>query len=293
MSTNFAVETAVESLGDGRYGVAFSHDWWVHVGPNGGIPAALVTRACIAEANLDGGARVPRTLTVHYLAPAVAGPAEVSVTVERAGAGVSFLSARIRQGDRLVANAVAALAGPRAEPYAFDELPVPVPPPPDACPVLDYPDREDGPVALRERWDTRHGIGPAALGHAAAAPPDRIGETDATSGGWMRLAEPVPLDHVVIAAMADAWLPPVLALAGRPRVVVPTVELTVHFRHDDVARYAPDSWFLGEFRTRAVAEGFLEEDGEIRGPDGRLVAMSRQLAVMTPFEMATARKAAR
>jgi len=34
------------------------------------------------------------------------------------------------------------------------------------------------------------------------------------------------------------------------------------------------------FRTRVVHEGFLEEDGEIWSRDGRLLAQSRQLAIL-------------
>jgi len=39
-------------------------------------------------------------------------------------------------------------------------------------------------------------------------------------------------------------------------------------------------WLRCRFTTRFVSGGFLEEDGEIWDGDGRLVAQSRQLALV-------------
>jgi len=62
---------------------------------------------------------------------------------------------------------------------------------------------------------------------------------------------------------------------------IPTVDLTVHFRETlPLAGARPDDWTLATFRTRVVREGFLEEDGELWSRDGRLLAHSRQLAVL-------------
>jgi acyl-CoA thioesterase len=44
----------------------------------------------------------------------------------------------------------------------------------------------------------------------------------------------------------------------------------------------PDDFVLGEFRTRTIAQGFLEEDGELWTATGELLAQSRQLAIMLP-----------
>jgi acyl-CoA thioesterase len=84
---------------------------------------------------------------------------------------------------------------------------------------------------------------------------------------------------MLLAAMADAWLPPVFSRASE-RFGVPTIDLTIHFRR----RVLPDDdWFLVRFRTRSSIEGFLEEDGEIWSRPGQLVAQSRQLALVIPL----------
>jgi hypothetical protein len=49
-----------------------------------------------------------------------------------------------------------------------------------------------------------------------------------------------------------------------------------------MAGLEPDDFVLGRFRTRTVAEGFLEEDGELWTTTGVLLAQSRQLAIMLP-----------
>ena len=62
---------------------------------------------------------------------------------------------------------------------------------------------------------------------------------------------------------------------------VPTIDLTVHLRHPVTD---PSGWCLVVFQTRLVANGYLEEDGEVWSEDGRLLAHSRQLAVALPME---------
>ena len=63
---------------------------------------------------------------------------------------------------------------------------------------------------------------------AVGAPPF-TGADEAVTGGWLRFAEPRPLDAAALAMYADAWLP-----APFPRLTAPagapTIDLTVHFR---------------------------------------------------------------
>jgi len=83
----------------GRFAVTFDPSFDAPGGPNGGYLAGVVLRAM--QASLEGEPRRLRSLTLHYLRPPRPGPGEVEVVAERTGRGLTTLSARVRQGDRL------------------------------------------------------------------------------------------------------------------------------------------------------------------------------------------------
>jgi len=129
-------------------------------------------------------------------------------------------------------------------------------------------------IPMRGRFEERWAIGsrPWAAGAKALA------------GGWIRLAEPRPLDAPLVAALTDAWPPAVFSHLelGALEGGVPTVDLTVHFRAPLPPPGAgPHDWVLAVFRSREARQGFVEEDGEIWSRDGVLLAQSRQLAVVS------------
>ncbi len=84
------------------------------------------------------------------------------------------------------------------------------------------------------------------------------------------------VDDVLLAAIPDSWPPAVFARLEVP-IGVPTIELTIHFRGVPSGESA---WSLVRFRTLEVSAGYLEESGEVWSADGRLLAESRQLAVL-------------
>jgi acyl-CoA thioesterase len=231
---------------------------------NGGYIAAVLTRA--VERVVADPARRPRSLTVHYLAGCGPGPARVSVAVERRGGSMTTLSARMTQGESTVALALAAFARSR-EGLVFQHVPMPEAPPPDEVPGWGI--AAGGPV-FPSNWEYRWCVGAQPFSRAA----------EAVSGGWIRPAQPRILDAPLLAAMADAWIPPVTVLLDRPRGIFPTVDLTVHFRAPlPLAGAAADDFSFAVFRSGVGADGYWESDGVIWSRDGRVLAQARQLAV--------------
>jgi acyl-CoA thioesterase len=169
------------------------------------------------------------------------------------------------QNGKLTALAVAALGTDRPGP-AFAHLVKPAFPDPE-----NLPPRTGGPdIPIRDRYEMRLALGAPAWESAPAG--------EAVTAGWIRLAEAEPLDAHVMAALADAWFPALFTVTTE-RVQVPTVDLTIHFRDESPAAH---EWCLVRFVSRHASHGFVEEDGEIWSRDGRLLAQSRQLALMLP-----------
>lgn len=266
--TRFERDTAVTRADDGAFDVRIDRGWWIVVGPNGGYVAAIVLRAL--EAALADPMRAPRSLTVHYVEPAVEGPARVHVRVERSGRSLSALSARLEQDGRLVALALAAFGRPR-DSLEFQDLQMPEVAPPESLPTDPPPTMRTMP--MRERFETRRALGSIEPGTSARA----------ETGGWLRLAEPHRPDPPALAMFCDAWPPSIRqrqALGAAGLRGVPTIDLTVHFRAPLPAHARPDDFYLCVFRTQTARGGFLEEDGEIWTRDGVLLAQSRQLALL-------------
>ncbi|MBM3676078.1 MAG: thioesterase family protein [Actinobacteria bacterium] len=271
METLFDCETAVTEIADGTYEAEMAPGWWVVRGPNGGYLAAVILRA-LTETVSDP-ARAPRSLTVHYASSAREGRVNLTTVRERVGRSLTTCSCRMEQDGRLVALAVAAFSLPRPG-VEFCDVAMPQVPGPDRIVAVRTP--ADAPPIAR-RYDIRWAIG---------RPPgfdDPPAGTRAVAGGWIRLPEARPVDALLAAAMTDGWIPPMFGRVREP-VVVPTVDLTIHFRAElPHPGLAVDDFVLASFRTNVASDGFLEEDGEIWAPDGTLLAQSRQLATILPL----------
>lgn len=258
----FAAATAVAAQDEGRWTATASEDWFATRGPNGGYLAAIVLRAMREEVADDE--RHPRSLTLHYLRPPVAGPLEITVEVERAGRRLSTLTARVFQDERLCILAIGAFS----EDFEFEAAyadPMPVVPGADEVPVVP---QENALVPIAQRFVVRPALGGSLFSEA----------DEAYTGGWIsfRDGEP-PLDPCALAMLSDAWVPSPFVRTAAP-FGAPTVDLTIHFRAPDL----PADWpVLVAFRSRFAHGGFFEEDGEMWSADGRLLAQSRQLGLMT------------
>jgi acyl-CoA thioesterase len=267
----FGRDTTVEALAPGRYAARIDRSWWIVAGPNGGYVAAIVLRAVVDAAG--GPDRPPRSATFHYLRPPAEGPLEVHVTVERTGRTVTNASARLVQDDRLLVVALVALGGDRDATVSFDDEPG-LPRRPDGATVAMPEDIEfvdvdpERDVPTRSHYDLRWALGDLPFNPGEPA--------RAHTGGWMRLPRTPVVDEVALVAMADAWLPPAFSRMAVP-LAVPTVDLTVHFR----GRPADDSgWVFGEFWSPVARDGYLVEHGRLLDRTGRLLAESRQTAVV-------------
>ena len=90
----------------------------------------------------------------------------------------------------------------------------------------------------------------------------------------MRFLDDEPIDAFGLILVADAF-PPTIFNADLPVAWTPTLEMTTQVRG-----LPEPGWLRCKFSTRFITGGMLEEDGEVWDASGRLVALSRQLALV-------------
>lgn len=257
---SFAADTAVAAAGDGRWRGSIAPEWFGPPGPNGGFIAALILRAIRAE--VGDPERYPRSLTLHYLRPPAAGPAEVEVTVERSGRTAATCSARMRQQGRVTTLALCVLTAGYEPALSWEPAPPAAPPAEQVEPI----GSGHHVPPIFHQLETRNVFGP---------PPFSGGE-EPVSGGWLRAHGGEEMSPELIALYTDAWWPAPFSVMT-DFAPAPTLELTIHFR----ARPDPaDPLALVRFRAEASIDGLFDEQGEVWDRNGRLLAQSRQLALL-------------
>ena len=251
----------------GTFATTLDEGWMQGRGAYGGLVAAGVLRSLMDA--VGDARRRPRTLDIHFCAPARPGPLHLEVNLERAGASVATWTARGRQEDRVVCVATAAFAFPRegAARARFSRLPPPAAPRPEEVP----PVPEDLPLmpAFARFFEYRFCVG---------APPYAAGE-EARLGGWIRLraglGEPPALDAPLVAAFIDAWPPALFSRLDAPRGAA-SVNFTIDF-HAALPRDERGTHVLFSAVSQEGDGGTADEHAALWSEDGTHLASCRQL----------------
>jgi acyl-CoA thioesterase len=257
----FDLEGRVERSADELYNATIT-DRWGALGKraNGGFLLALCVAALREEVPLPD----PLVLSAFFLRPVLAGPAQISTELVRAGRRVATGEAHMSQDGREVVRTVASFTDfAKASGRTLVSGTMPDLPPPRDCvdPLASTP---RGPIGIGARVEVRM---PTTPGWITGAP---TGDTTMTM--WMRWRDGRPTDLWSLPVFVDAAVPAVLELG---EMASSTVELTAHLR----AHPAP-GWVACRASTRFLMDGYHEEDFEIWDSTGVLVAQSRQLALL-------------
>ncbi|MEX2323680.1 MAG: thioesterase family protein [Acidimicrobiia bacterium] len=255
----FSRATAITSSGERSFAAVIPPGWDIVGRVNGGYLMAVAARASAALS----GRPAPVTMTAHFLAPAVAGPVAVTAEVLKAGKRFSTVRAAVA-GDRTILEALGTFGDGDGVYEGYERIdggPPDLPEPDDCIEVLPtetFPPPFVGRIEMRIHPDN------AAFG----------GTGRPRVSGWVRLRDGEPIDEVALLMLADSF-PPAVFFTDASVGWVPTVELTVHVRRRPVR-----GWLRGVFTSHFITDGMLEEDGELWDESGRLVAQSRQLALV-------------
>jgi acyl-CoA thioesterase len=270
IDTEFDRALTVSPVDGGSYGAQLDAGWQIGGGINGGLLLALMGNAL--RSTSDSLHPDPLSMTGYYVSASQPGPAWLHTEVLRSGRTTTTTSCTLAQGDgdsqveRVRALATYGDLSALPDDVRTTATPPDMPPPEECVSTADAPPSFLAQAGLLERLDLR--LDPACVGWAVGEPSGR-GRVQ----GWLRMADGREPDPLLLLLAVDA-LPPVtfdLGLFGW----TPTLELTVHVR----AVPAP-GWLRVGAWTRNVAGGMLEEDAEVWDSAGRLVAQSRQLALV-------------
>ena len=211
--TAFDEAMALRPLEDGRWQGYADRRHESISGMFGGWTAALSLQAVLRTAGAAGSNATPATLAVQFVDRITPGE-EVVVAVARMGGGRSLEHWRAEvlpvEGGRVLALAVVAMAN-RRESDRHVEFSMPEAPDPKSLPDFHAPGAQGQQTEIRPIW-----------GH----PP--FGRASTSSGAWVRLAEPRPLDHTLLAYLADQYAPRSFFWAGGPRPSA-TIAMSVYF----------------------------------------------------------------
>jgi Thioesterase-like superfamily len=275
-----AKASAVEPLGDGRYGAALDPGWAIGTKPNGGYLLGIMARAAAAEAAV-GAITVPAdrrndqetidlphpaAVSAHFLAAPDAGPAEVTVEVLRHGRSASQTRATLSAGGKRCVEALITCGrlGPSGPPY-WSDVPVPdLPPEADCVPAPNQ--SRHVPVPIFDEVELR--VDPATAGFATGRPA-MAGELR----GWVRMSSAAADPFAVLVALDI--LPPATFDLGLLGSWVPTMAFSAYLR----ALPAPGPLRVRQ-RARLVADGRVDEDCDVWDSTGALVGSATQLAAL-------------
>ena len=260
----FDADTAVAGAAP-RFEATISDRWGIGGGhANGGY----VLSVCLRALRQALGRPDPLAVAAFYQRRVRPGPAEIEVDAGRSGRRLATGSARLLQGGQELVRVVASFAdlSQASGPTEVAGLAPALPDPRECVDLFGELPAGSGLAApgIAGRLECRV---PRLPGWRQGSPSGR-----AKAEFWMRLAGGRQPDTMALPGLVDMAVPAVFELG---HYVSTTIELSVHVR----ARPAP-GWLACRVSTRYVIDGYHEEDFEIWDSAGKLVAQSRQLALL-------------
>jgi acyl-CoA thioesterase II len=261
---DLAADTAVESLGQGRYVGALSRDWEIW-GPMGGYLASFALRAAGHESPFNR----PASLFCHYLNVAAFEPIELQVSTLRSARTALSQRVTITQEERQVLEATVWSVG-EVEGLEHDDTEPPAVPRPDQLPSMQelMPGR-GAPFRFWENFDMR------PVTFRSEWPP--AGPLSPQWRAWCRFQPVATFDDPWVDACRSVILVDVQSWpAASPRhawrephgFIAPSLDLYVAFHLP-----APEEpWLLADGLAPLSADGMFGWTGRLWTPDRRLVS---------------------
>lgn len=261
----FVAASTWEKLSPHTWGGHPDASWLQGKGAFGGLLAGAWMR--IFTSLVDDAARIPRSLTVHFCAPALPTHTTAHARLERRGALVTHLTGRMEQAGNAVTLASATFAGSRQNGPTYQDTRPPVLPPFDG-------DGEPHTNAIMPTF-TQH----FEYRFCSTSLPF-MGADEAFIAAWVRPRGGLVLDAALACALLDAMPPAVFSRLENPAGGA-SVDFTIHLFHAfPLPNATADQPFLCTVRSVVGAHGYTEQLNQLWLPDGTLLGQCRQLVAV-------------
>lgn len=247
---------------DDELQVTVSDDWLQGRATFGGLVAAAGNEAMRKHVPRD---RPLRSLQTTFVGPAGAGTWKLRARVLRAGKAVTLAQCEIFEGEQLVALQTGVYGADRESAVLVKPTPVDPPRKVDEINELRYAP-EQLPAFVQH----------FALRFAVGAKP--FTNTRSPSKVYIRHRDPSPLTETHIVALVDCIPTPALSMFKAPAPASSLVWTLDFFEHD--LEFSPEAWWRIDTDIDAATGGYVNQTGLLHDPNGRPVALSRQLFVV-------------
>lgn len=239
--------------------VTISDDWLQGRATFGGLVAAVGNEAMRKLVPRD---RPLRSLQTTFVGPASAGTWRVRARVLRVGRAVTLAQCEVLDGEQVAAVQVGV--------YGMDR----------ESAVLVKPAAIDPPRKVDEINEIRYVPERAppfvqhfGLRYAQGAKP--FTGTRSPTKVFIRHRDPSPLTESHLVALVDCIPTPALSMFKAPAPGSSLVWMLEFFEHD--LDFAPEAWWRIDTDIDAATAGYVNQSGLLHDPNGRPVALTRQL----------------
>ncbi|MBB6093218.1 acyl-CoA thioesterase [Povalibacter uvarum] len=246
--------------GDGStFQVTVTDDWGQGRAMFGGLIAAVGNEVLRKLVPQD---RLLRSLQTTFVGPATAGTWQINARVLRVGKAVTIAHCDVLDGGQVAATVVGVYGGPRASAVKLKPEPTPAPRGVDEAREVQF---KDGAPQFLQHFAVRWVQGAKPFSGSPRTP----------TKAFIRHRDPTPLTESHVVALIDCIPTPAMSMFLAPAPsssLVWTLEFFDH-RFD----FPPDAWWRIDTDLDAAGDGYVNQTGVLNAPDGKPVALTRQL----------------
>lgn len=224
----------------------------------GGLTAALSLQAALGLVD-----DIPvRSAQVAFVGP-VGGDVSIKPTLLRRGKNAAFVSVDVTAESGVTAQSIFAFGKAKKSAIHFDDMPMPIAPPPEQ--IESFFDKDRPRPGFTQNFDMLLALGARPIS----------GSDEKSIGLWMRHLDPdTPQDATAMLAIGDAPPPAVMSMFKEP-FRISSMTWMAEFMTDDI-RTDPDGWYFAQHTAQLAKDGYSSQSMRLWNRRGDPILVGRQ-----------------